>query len=86
MLTFLLSPLGRRLAAVAAVLAALAAAYWWIDHRAYKRGAQDTIADFVKADRERAENVDDTAERILRDIDPDGDVDDLLRQSGGLRD
>lgn len=74
-----------RIGLAAGAVAALGGAVWLYGQQQHRRGVVDATRDFVEADRKGADDVTETAEKILRDI---GSVDDpigLLRETGGLR-
>ena len=73
------------IAIVGALLAAGVLGRLYLDH-VYEAGVRDATQAFIEVDREGAENVRDTAEDVLRDLGSIDDPDELLRETGGLRD
>ena len=55
-------------------------------NRKYNEGVIDTTADFVIADKKGAETVHETATKTLDNIGDDTSPDELLGETGGLRD
>ncbi len=81
MLALALSPVAR----YAALALALVAALWGYGRYMHKQGVTDTTREFIEADRKGAEDAEETARRVLRDIGNVDDPDELLRSTGGLR-
>lgn len=54
-------------------------------HSRYNAGVRSATAEFLRADLEGAENVKTIASELLALIGDDPDVDELLRETGGLR-
>lgn len=52
----------------------------------YRRGVTETTASFIAADKRGSETVNETAEKELARIGSNTDPDELLRETGGLRD
>lgn len=75
-----------RLAILGIAAAALLAVGFFHGQARYRAGVTDTTAAFVRADQEGASNVEQTARDTLDRIGRDFDPDELLRNSGGLRD
>lgn len=69
-------------ALVAGALFLMVAAY---GESRYKVGVRDATAGFVAADNKGAKDIHATAEKTLRAIGNDPDIDRLLRETGGLR-
>ncbi len=70
----------------AGVIAVLVGWGVWHGIDRYRAGVAATTAEFMKADREGAEDARKTAERVLRDLGGVDDPDQLLDATGGLRD
>lgn len=71
---------------IGAAIAALVGSVWFYGSVRYSAGVRDTTAKFLQADQEGADDVRQTAREILDAIRSDGDLDELLTSTGGLRD
>lgn len=75
-----------RYAIGAAVAVAALGGLWFYGERREAAGVRQCVAEFAAADRKGAEDARTTAERVLRDLADVDDPDELLRNTGGLRD
>lgn len=75
-----------RAARYAIGVVAIGSAIWGYGRHMHQQGVKDTTREFVEADRKGAEDAEETAKRVLRDIGNVDDPDELLRETGGLRD
>ena len=75
-----------KLVAMLGVAAALSAVVVYYGKTRYDAGVRNTTAAFVAADKKGASNVRETARETLNDIGDDVDLDELLGETGGLRD
>ncbi|MGB7241671.1 MAG: hypothetical protein WBC93_06260 [Sulfitobacter sp.] len=87
-MTFILALIGgRKWIAYLAVILAIVAGIYGYGRSQYKAGVMDTTQHFIDADKKGAEDVAETAKRVLRDnanLDDDA-IADSLHRTGGLR-
>ena len=75
-----------KLTAEAAVLAVIGGALIWGARHYKAEGVAQCVAEFKEADEKGAENVRNTADKIMRDIGRGSDPVELLGETNGLRD